>query len=71
MYAKKEQIYPAYVSKHNSNRDRQVILLMIPNIEGLEAKSGRRQKQWYCLAVKILSALLRGITKNTMVIFIA
>ena len=30
---KKEKIYPAYVSKHNSNREKQVILLMIPNGE--------------------------------------
>ena len=71
MYAEKEQTYSAYVSKHNSNCDRQVVLLMIPNIEGHEAKSARQQKQWYCLAVKTLSALLRGITINTIVIFIA
>ena len=51
MYAKKEKIYPAYVSKHNSNREKQVILLMIPNGEG-----------WHCLAVKKLSAFLKGIT---------
>ena len=50
LYAKKEKIYPAYVSKHNSNREKQVILLMIPNGEG-----------WHYLAVKKLSALLRGI----------
>ena len=31
LYAKKEKIYPAYVSKHNSNREKQVILLMISN----------------------------------------
>ena len=46
-------IYPAYVSKHNSNREKQVILLMIPNGEG-----------WHYLAVKELSALLRGITSK-------
>ena len=34
LYAKKEKIYPAYVSKHNSNRGKQVILLTIPNGEG-------------------------------------
>ena len=52
LYAKKEKIYHAYVSKHNSNREKQVILLMIPNREGHESKSkGRR---WYYLAVKIL-----------------
>ena len=39
-YAKKEKIYPFYVSKHNTNREKQVILLMISNREG-----------WYYLAV--------------------
>ena len=41
LYAKQEKIYPAYVSKHNSNREKQVILLMILN-------GGR----WHYLAVK-------------------
>ena len=31
LYAKKEKTYPAYVSKNNSNREKQVILLMISN----------------------------------------
>ena len=31
LYPKKEKIYHAYVSKHNSNREKQVILLMISN----------------------------------------
>ena len=48
MYAKKENIYPAYVSKHNSNRQKQVIPLMITNGEG-----------WLYLAEKELSALLK------------
>ena len=30
-YAKKEKIYPAYVPRHNLNREKQVILLMISN----------------------------------------
>ena len=30
---KKKKIYPAYVSKHNSNRQKQVIFLMISNRE--------------------------------------
>ena len=51
---KKKKIYPAYVSKHNSNREEQVILLMISN----------REKIRYYLAVKKLSALLRGITSK-------
>ena len=51
LYAKKGKIYLAYVSKHNSNPEKQVILLMI-SIE----------EKWHYLAVKKLLALLRGIT---------
>ena len=40
-YAEKEKIYPTYVSKHNSNFEKQVILLMIPNGE-----------KWHYFAVK-------------------
>ena len=43
--------YPAYVSKHNSNREKQVILFMIPNGE-----------KWHYLAVKKFAVLLREIT---------
>ena len=50
LYAKKEKVYLVYVSKHNSNGEKQVILLMIPN-----------GKRWHYLAVKILPAFLRGI----------
>ena len=39
LYAKKEKIYPAYVSKRNSIREKQVIYLMIPSGKGREAKS--------------------------------
>ena len=53
LYAKKETIYPIYVSKHNSNCEKQVILLMISN-----------GKKWHHLAVKKLSTLLRGITSK-------
>ena len=38
---KKKKKYPAYVSKHNSNREKQVILLITPNREG-----------WHYLEVK-------------------
>ena len=31
LYAKKEKIYPAYISKHNSNCEKQVIPLMVLN----------------------------------------
>ena len=51
---KKEKIYPAHVSKRNSNCEKQVIILMIPNGE----------KQWHYLPVKKLSTLLRGITSK-------
>ena len=34
LYVKKEEIYLAYVSKHNSDLENEVILLMIPNWEG-------------------------------------
>ena len=51
LYAKKEKIYPAYVSKWNC--EKQVILLMTPNKEN-----------WYCLAAKIISVLLWGMTSN-------
>ena len=57
---KKKKVYPANLSKHNSNREKQVFLLMIPNGEKREAKSeGRRL---HCIPVKKLPALLRGIT---------
>ena len=39
LYAKKDKIYPPYVSQHNSNREKQVILLMISKGEKRKAKS--------------------------------
>ena len=45
---KKKRIYLVYVLKHNSNREKQVNLLMILNGEG-----------WHYIAVKTLPALLR------------
>ena len=53
LYAKKEKIYPVYVSKYNSNCEKQVILLMITNGE-----------EWHYLVVKKLLALLRAITSK-------
>ena len=38
---KKSELYPDYVSKHNSNREKQVIIIMISNEEG-----------WHYIAVK-------------------
>ena len=49
---KKKKVYP-YVPTYNSNLQKQVILLMIPNGEG-----------WHYLVVKKLSAFLRGIMSN-------
>ena len=48
---KKKKIYPAYASKHNSGRGKQVILLMATNWKGRSYP-----------AVKRLSALLVWIT---------
>ena len=49
LYAKKEKIYPAYVSKHNSNREKQVILAIISNGE----------KQWHYLALKKTISIIK------------
>ena len=61
LHAKKEKIYPGYVSKHNSNREKQVILLMISNGKGREAISEGEQ---HYLSVNKISALLGGITSK-------
>ena len=57
MYIKEKEIHPAYISKHNSTREKQIILLLIPN----EEING-----WHCLSVKKLSALLNGITLSCL-----
>ena len=44
---------PAYILKHNSNRKKQVNLLISPNRKG-----------WHYLAVKRLPALLREISSE-------
>ena len=36
MLKKKKKMYPTYVSKRNPNREKQVIILMIPNGEKRE-----------------------------------
>ena len=43
LYIKQKKIYSACISKHNPTREKQIILLMIPN----EEKEG-----WHYLAVK-------------------
>ena len=49
-----EEIRRAYISKYNHKRKNQVILLMITD-------DGER---WHYLAVRSLSALLRGISSS-------
>ena len=56
LYIKEKEISVAYISKHNSTHEKQIILLMIPN----EKIKGR----WHYLAVKKLSALLHRITSK-------
>ena len=56
LYTKKSKIYPTYVAKHNSNGEKRVILLMIPNGKKLLSFL----KSLSC--VKRLSALLKEIT---------
>ena len=36
---KKKKIYPAYVSKHDSNREKQIILLTISDNDGIILQS--------------------------------
>ena len=48
-----KQIRPAYISKYNSDRDKQVILLMITD-----------NKKWHYLFVKRLPKLPKGITSK-------
>ena len=50
----KKEISHAYISKYNHKRKKQVILLMITD-DG---------KRWHYLAVRSLSALLRGISSS-------
>ena len=42
MYAKKHKIYPAYVSRQNSIREKQVIILMILNGEECHYLAARK-----------------------------
>ena len=55
LYIKEKEIYPAFISKHNSTREKQITLLLIPNQE---------KERWHYLGVKKLSALLHGITSK-------
>ena len=64
MYAEIKEIYSAYVSKHNSNCEAQVILLIIPNKKKREARSkGRKSnskgQKWHYLAVKKTISIIK------------
>ena len=50
-----KQIRPAYISKHNHKRDKQMNLSMITD----------NMNNWYYLAVNNITRLLRGITSNS------
>ena len=54
MYAKEEKIYSAYISKHSSNREAQVIILMISNRKTMALSFNK----------KILALLRRITSKN-------
>ena len=56
MYIKEKEILPAYISKHNSSCEKQIILLMILN----EEKEGWQK----------LFALLHGITSKHKGVFL-
>ena len=47
-------MYPAYISKHNSNCEKQVILLMVPN-----------EDEWYYLAVKKIIIIIKSNSVTT------
>ena len=49
LYAKKEKIYPAYVSKYDLSGEKQVILLMIPNGKALlTGLTSKHHNNFYC-----------------------
>ena len=49
LYINEKEIYPAYISTHKSTREKQIILLMIPNDEK-EGHKTKSQGRWHYLA---------------------
>ena len=49
LYTKEMEIYPAYILKYNSHREKKITLLMIPN-----------EKGWHYLAVKTVCITKRN-----------
>ena len=56
LYAKKEKPFPSYVSKHNSNREKQFILLMIQN--------GEKQQKAISFIKKTINIIKRKYVKK-------
>ena len=56
LYAKKEKPFPSYVSKHNSNREKQFILLMIQN--------GEKQQKALSFIKKTINIIKRKYVKK-------
>ena len=54
----KKQIYILPIFQNNLNHEQKIILLMVPKGKG-----------WHYLAVKLLSALLKGTTSKHKMIF--
>ena len=59
-YDDTKQIRPAYISKHDNERDTHVNLVMNTD----------KTNNWHYLAMKIISGLLRGIHQGIIEIFI-
>ena len=60
LYIKEKEILPAYISEHNSTREKQLILLMIRN---------KKRRTALSCSKKNLSTLLRGITSKHHCVF--
>ena len=63
LYIEEKEIYPAYIGKHNSTPEKQIILLMIPK--------QRKRKMTLSCCKKIICIIAWNNCKNIRVIFIA
>ena len=62
LHAKKEKICPAYVSKHNPNREQQVVFLMIPN--GKKTRSQAQRTMSLSCSKKTISIIKKNNIKK-------
>ena len=60
LYIKEKEILPAYISEHNSTREKQIILLMIRN---------KKRRTALSCSKKNLSTLLKGVTSKHHCVF--